>query len=107
MSLCHLQLPPRRLKRAQPQGAFKWCWHTWFIFKDMVTNFIAAWDMLTTNKKVGGLYLNDGDANAFAADFPPVFMERGYGYIDLGRYQNSRHCRWASVPRSPRRQLPP
>ena len=35
----------------QPEGGFKWSWHTWFIFKDMAANFVAMWDMIQTNKK--------------------------------------------------------
>lgn len=73
----------------QPDGGFKWCWHTWFVFKDVAANFIAMWDQITTNKKVGGLYPNDGDGNAFAAGMPAAFVPMGYSYIDPGRYQNN------------------
>ena len=72
----------------QPEGGFKWSWHTWFIFKDMAENLIAMWDMVQTNKKIGGLYPNDNDGNVFAGGLPPAFEAKGYTYFDPGRYQN-------------------
>ena len=73
----------------QPAGGFKWCWHTWFVFKDVAANFIAAWDQIKTNNKVGGLYPNDGDGNAFAQGLPAAFQAKGYSYVDPGRYQDN------------------
>ena len=72
----------------QPEGGFKWCWHTWFILRDMATNFLAMWDSLKTNKVVGGLYPNDSDGNAFADALPLVFQAKGYGYVDPGRFED-------------------
>jgi branched-chain amino acid transport system substrate-binding protein len=72
----------------QPPEGFKWCWHTWFMFKDVAANFIAMWDQIPTNKKVGGLYPNDGDGNAFAAGLPAAFQPLGYSYVDPGRFQD-------------------
>jgi branched-chain amino acid transport system substrate-binding protein len=72
----------------QPEGGFKWSWHTWFIFKDMSANFVAMWDMLTTNKKVGGLYPNDADGLAFAEGLPAAFQPKGYSYVDPGRFED-------------------
>jgi branched-chain amino acid transport system substrate-binding protein len=72
----------------QPDGGFKWSWHTWFIFKDMAANFIAMWNMIPTNKVVGGLYPNDADGLAFAGGLPPAFEAQGYTYVDPGRYES-------------------
>lgn len=72
----------------QPEGGFKWSWHSWFIFKDMAANFIAMWDLVQTNKKVGGLYPNDADGLAFAGGLPPAFEAKGYSYVDPGRFQD-------------------
>jgi len=63
LSLRHLRLPCRRMDGDQPEGGYKWCWHTWFVFRDLATNFVAVWDALTTNKVVGGVYPNDGDGH--------------------------------------------
>jgi branched-chain amino acid transport system substrate-binding protein len=72
----------------QPEGGFKWSWHTWFVLRDMATNFVAMWDSLKTNKVVGGLYPNDGDGNAFADALPLVFQAKGYSYVDPGRFED-------------------
>lgn len=84
--------PGNAWNAAQPEGGFKWCWHTWFMFEDVAANFIAIWDQIPTNKKVGGLYPNDGDGNAFAdteRGMPAFFVPKGYSYVDPGRYQNN------------------
>ena len=73
----------------QPEGGYKWSWHTWFIFKDLAANFIAMWDMIPTNKKVGGLYPNDADGQAFSGGLPAAFQAMGYSYVDPGRYENN------------------
>ncbi|MCL5734657.1 MAG: ABC transporter substrate-binding protein [Actinobacteria bacterium] len=72
----------------QPAGGFKWSWHTWFIFKDMAANFIAMWDIMQTNKTVGGLYPNDADGLAFAQGLPAAFQPQGYTYVDPGRFED-------------------
>jgi branched-chain amino acid transport system substrate-binding protein len=28
----------------QPEGGYKWSWHTWFIFKDLAANFFGMWE---------------------------------------------------------------
>jgi branched-chain amino acid transport system substrate-binding protein len=70
----------------QPEGGYKWCWHTWFVFRDLATNFVAVWDALTTNKVVGGVYPNDGDGTTFSGALPLVFQAKGYTYVDPGRF---------------------
>jgi branched-chain amino acid transport system substrate-binding protein len=49
------------------------------------------WGQVATNKKVGGLFPNDGDGNAWGdgtVGFPPVLAKLGYQLTDPGRYQN-------------------
>jgi len=70
----------------QPEGGFQWCWHTWFVFKDVVTNFLGIWEQVETNKLIGGLFPNDADGLAFANGMPPAFEAAGYGYVDPGRF---------------------
>jgi branched-chain amino acid transport system substrate-binding protein len=72
----------------QPEGGYKWSWHTWFILRDMAINFVTMWDTLKTNKVVGGLYPNDSDGNAFADALPLVFQAKGYSYVDPGRFED-------------------
>lgn len=71
----------------QPEGGFKWSWHTWFIFKDMAANFFDIWAKVPNNKIVGGLFPNNADGIAFATGLPPAFEANGYTYVDPGRFQ--------------------
>ena len=51
----------------------------------------ACGSQLDTNKKVGGLFPNDADGNAWGdpkVGLPPAFDEAGYKLTDPGRYQN-------------------
>ena len=73
----------------EPAGGFKWCWHTWFVFKDVAANFFALWSQIPNNKKIGGLYPNDADGLAFAGGLPPAFKANGYTYTDPGRYEDN------------------
>ncbi|MFH0915715.1 MAG: ABC transporter substrate-binding protein [bacterium] len=70
----------------QPEGGFKWCWHTWFIFKDMAANFFGIWAKVPNNKKIGGLFPNNADGIAFATGLPPAFEASGYTYVDPDRF---------------------
>jgi branched-chain amino acid transport system substrate-binding protein len=72
----------------QPDGGFKWCWHTWFIFKDMAANFFGIWGKVPNNKKIGGLFPNNADGIAFATGLPPAFQANGFTYVDPGRFQD-------------------
>jgi branched-chain amino acid transport system substrate-binding protein len=49
------------------------------------------WDQVATNKKVSGLFPNDGDGNAWGdkvVGFPAPLAKKGYSIIDPGRYQD-------------------
>jgi branched-chain amino acid transport system substrate-binding protein len=73
---------------AQPEDGFNWSWHTWYVFRDVALNYIAMWDAVQTNKKIGGLYPDDPTGNLFASGLPPAFEAKGYSYFDPGRYKD-------------------
>jgi branched-chain amino acid transport system substrate-binding protein len=73
----------------QPEGGFKWCWHTWFLLKDIVSNFLGIWDQMPTNKKIGTLFPNNADGLAFNAGMPPAWEAAGYTTVDGGRFQEA------------------
>lgn len=50
--------------------------------------FAGMWNQLDTNKKVGGLFPNDGDGNAWGGAFPGFFGAQGFEIVDPGRYEN-------------------
>jgi branched-chain amino acid transport system substrate-binding protein len=73
----------------QPEGGFQWCWHTWFLLKDVTANFLGIWDQMQTNKKIGTLFPNNADGLAFNAGMPPAWEAAGYTTVDGGRFQDA------------------
>jgi len=70
---------------------FNSAFHFFWGLEDVIAVFTNMWGQLDTNKKVGGLFPNDGDGNAWgdkAVGFPPVLDKLGYAINDPGRYQN-------------------
>ena len=70
---------------------FDYSYHFFWGLEDVIAVFTNMWNQLDTNKKVGALFPNDGDGNAWGdpnVGFPPVLNEQGYSLTDTGRYQN-------------------
>ena len=70
---------------------FDYAYHFMWGLEDVVAVFTNMWAQVETNKKVGGLFPNDGDGNAWGDKtfgFPPVLREKGFTLTDPGRYQN-------------------
>lgn len=75
----------------KPQSGFKWTYHMFWGLEDVIANFTNGWKSVQTNKKVGGLFPNDGDGNAWGdkeLGFPKPLSAMGYTLSDPGRYQN-------------------
>ncbi|MEZ5668346.1 MAG: ABC transporter substrate-binding protein [Alphaproteobacteria bacterium] len=74
-----------------PVSPFQYTYHFFWGLEDVIAVFTHMWDKVATNRKVGGLFPNDGDGNAWgdpSIGFPPVLTEKGYSLLDPGRYQN-------------------
>ncbi|MGJ7041597.1 branched-chain amino acid transport system substrate-binding protein [Shinella sp. BE166] len=70
---------------------FDYAFHFFWGLEDVIAVFTNMWAQVGTNKKVGGLFPNDGDGNAWGdkvVGFPPVLEKMGYSLNDPGRYQN-------------------
>lgn len=70
---------------------FNYAYHFFWGLEDIIAVFTGMWGQVETNKKVGGLFPNDGDGNAWGdkvVGFPPVLEKLGYSLTDTGRYQN-------------------
>lgn len=70
---------------------FEHSYHFFWGLEDVIAVFTNMWAQVETNKKVGGLFPNDGDGNAWGdpnVGFPPVLTAQGYELTDPGRYQN-------------------
>jgi len=83
-------------QQANPGDPASWkpfasSFHFFWGLEDVIAVFTNMWGQLETNKKVGGLFPNDGDGNAWGdanVGFPPVLAKLGYTLNDPGRYQN-------------------
>jgi len=70
---------------------FTWTYHFFWGLEDIIAVFLDMWSQIDTNKKIGAIWPNDGDGNAWGdpvVGFPPAFANAGYSLIDPGRYQN-------------------
>lgn len=74
-----------------PEKGFQYTHHFFWGLEDVIAVFTNMWDASGVAKRVGGLFPNDGDGNAWGDSergFPPELNKRGYELTDPGRYQN-------------------
>ena len=70
---------------------FLWSYHFFWGLEDIIAGYLDMWNGVTTNKKVGGLFPNDGDGNAWGDPtngFPKPLAAAGYTMTDPGRYED-------------------
>ena len=78
-------------RKGDPAKGFVWTHHFFWGLEDVIANFTNGWKGLNTNKKVGALFPNDGDGNAWGdkeLGFPKPLAGMGFTLTDPGRYQN-------------------
>ena len=78
-------------RKGDPAKGFTWTYHMFWGLEDVITNVTNGWNSVPTNKKVGGLFPNDGDGNAWGdkeLGFPKPLGAQGYTLTDPGRFQN-------------------
>ena len=69
---------------------FSYTCHFFWGLEDIIANFTAIWDQSGAAKKVGGLFPNDADGNAWgdaALGLPGPLAAAGYTLTDPGCYQ--------------------
>lgn len=70
---------------------FNFAYHYFWGLEDVIAVYTNMWAQLETNKKVGGLFPNDGDGNAWGDPqngLKPGLAAVGFELNDPGRYQN-------------------
>jgi branched-chain amino acid transport system substrate-binding protein len=70
---------------------FNFAYHYFWGLEDVIAVFTNMWSQLDTNKKVGGLFPNDADGNAWGnpeVGLKPGLAAAGFDLLDPGRYQN-------------------
>lgn len=78
-------------RQGDPKTGFNWTYHMFWGLEDVIANYTNGWKSVSTNKKVGGLFPNDGDGNAWGdkeLGFPKPLAQMGYSLTDPGRFQN-------------------
>jgi len=73
-----------------PAKGFTSTYHFFWGLEDIIANFVGIWDQSGVAKKVGGLFPNDADGNAWGDKdhgLPGPLKAAGYDLVDLGRYQ--------------------
>jgi branched-chain amino acid transport system substrate-binding protein len=78
-------------RKGDPAKGFNYTYHVFWGLEDVIANYTNGWKSVSTNKKVGGLFPNDGDGNAWGdkeLGFPKPLAAMGYTLTDPGRFQN-------------------
>lgn len=72
-----------------PSTSFKWAYHFFWGLEDIAAVNMEEWAGVQTNKKVGALYANDADGQAFtdqAHGYPAIIGPAGYTWDNPGLY---------------------
>ena len=70
---------------------FQFAYHYFWGLEDIIATYTSMWKQLSTNGKVGGLFPNDADGNAWGDaknGLKPGLEAQGFSLLDPGRYQN-------------------
>ncbi|HKU99361.1 MAG TPA: ABC transporter substrate-binding protein [Vineibacter sp.] len=73
-------------RHGDPKKGFEWTYNYFFSADVVIRAMLAMWNKVPTNKKLGVLWPNDDDGNAFAKVMPPPIKEAGFTIIDPGRF---------------------
>lgn len=78
-------------RKGDPAKPFKFTYHFFWGLEDLTQVYTDLWAQVDTNKRVGALWPNDSDGNAFSdakTGFPPALQKGGYQLTDPGRYED-------------------
>lgn len=78
-------------RQGNPAKGFDWTYHIFWGLEDVIGAYSNGWKSVQTNRRVGGLFPNDGDGNAWGdkeLGFPKPLKQMGFGLTDPGRFQN-------------------
>jgi branched-chain amino acid transport system substrate-binding protein len=77
-------------RNGDPSVGFEYTYHFFWGLEDVVGSFSELWGQLPTSKRIGALWPNDEDGNAWGHNehgFPPVLKSKGFEVVDRGRFQ--------------------
>ena len=70
------------------ESSFDWTYHFFWGLEDVAGTYASMWNQVDTNKQVAGLFPNDPDGEAWAANFPDLTAGDGYTINNPGLYPN-------------------
>jgi branched-chain amino acid transport system substrate-binding protein len=73
----------------KPATGFEWTYHFFWGLEDVIGAFLALWQKTEVERKVGGLFPNDADGNAWGSaefGFPAALKKSGFALTDTGRF---------------------
>jgi branched-chain amino acid transport system substrate-binding protein len=76
-------------RNSTPDKGCDWTYLFAFGLEDAIAAYTGLWSTIETNKKVGLMFANDADGNAWGDEkfgFPPALKQAGYEIVDTGRY---------------------
>ena len=77
-------------RNGNPAEGFEYTYHFFWGLEDVIGNFLDLWGSSGAAKKIGGLFPNDADGNAWGhpeLGFPGPLAAAGFELTDPGRYQ--------------------
>lgn len=77
-------------RNGNPAEGFEYTYHFFWGLEDVIGTFLDMWSSSGADKKIGGLFPNDADGNAWGdpeLGFPKPLAGAGYTLTDPGRYQ--------------------
>lgn len=77
-------------RNGNPAEGFEFTYHFFWGLEDVIGNFLNLWNAAGVSKKVGGLFPNDADGNAWGdpnLGLPPALAAAGFELTDPGRFQ--------------------
>ena len=87
-------------RKGDPAKGFNYTYHLFWGLEDVIGNFTNGWKSVATNKKVGGLFPNDGDGNAWGD------KELGFPKPLAGATRSLTRAASRTEPRTSLRRLP-
>jgi branched-chain amino acid transport system substrate-binding protein len=69
-------------------AVYKWTYHTFWGLEDVQANFLDMWSQVPNNSKIGVMYPNDADGNAWKPGWEPVFEPAGLTAVIPQQFQN-------------------
>jgi branched-chain amino acid transport system substrate-binding protein len=73
--------------------AGKWSYHFFWGLEDMAAVYMDVWNQVPSNKKVGALYANDADGQAFTnvkQGYPAILGPKGFTFDNPGLFSRPR-----------------